>query len=735
MRPNKNVAFCSHNIRPRAVNSETWLESTITKYENADFIVINELAQKAKQGDIESIAELAICYQYGLGNPGIAVDNDKMFVLLEEAAKKGHDHAKKILEEFKKASFYPQKYVEISSQNTTSLPLEIRRKKRGVKDIPKSYATINFDCAGLIWSGFLSLNDQRFDSEQKRQKHLRQLTILKDFLFKHTNTLNHASIKFASYNYIQLDGERPNDRLTLPEIVDLTSHIRAKDISLTIAYNASRELKRISDKEIEDLFQTLSVNPRITGLSFGGYYTGYSPALAQCLRNNKTLKTLNLRGFLEDINPNSYIAILLSPERLDDDAVMQVSKELADALGADDSLESNSSLEEINLSKNSLRKGIYDFIEVIRKNRSLRKIDLSSNEISYEGALKLAEALEENKTLTHLVIDDNSIGRTGGAEIVKAINKNQTLQSLSMRDINTENMHEITEALQDNHSLRSLDLGKNRFSLTSVENLGNYLKKNKNLQTLILSEGDIGYFSILFSALKDSHLKSLNLSKTRIYKSAISELGKTLRTHQFLEELDLGFRNSDDLGFRNSNEISDLGNALKENKSLRKLNFEGEKYLSFNSNDKDICDITSLGEALKVNETLEELNLRNNKVTDESLKVIADAISSNLTLRTLDVTGCRSYRSYRSDKTRQDPFLIRPLYITNEARKRLNLPLLTVTGYYDPLRIISDEEKEKLNKEFVEPLVLKMKNKQPSQLIEPEIASAVSSLESLSVRG
>jgi len=116
----------------------------------------------------------------------------------------------------------------------------------------------------------------------------------------------------------------------------------------------------------------------LTSIDFLGHYIGASAAaaLADTLRDNSTLKTLNLRK-------NS----------IGDDGI----EALAEAL------KFNRTLISLDLRENCISEvGAAMLAEALRFNKSLTKINLSFNRINEDGALALLDALEVNTTLTEL---------------------------------------------------------------------------------------------------------------------------------------------------------------------------------------------------------------------------------------------------------------------------------------------------------------------------------------------
>jgi Leucine-rich repeat (LRR) protein len=170
---------------------------------------------------------------------------------------------------------------------------------------------------------------------------------------------------------------------------------------------------------------------------------------------------------------------------------------------------------------------IYDLVDALEKNTSIKSLDLSQNEIGNGGAIALAriktlsflnlggnkdirdegaKALSENETLNYLDLRLSGIGNSGAA----AFAKNQSLTSLNLEGNQIEDA--TADALATNQTLRFLDLKDN-----NIRNAGAVaLSKNRILTFLNLRSNYIGDVGAIALALNNKTLKSLDLSKNEI---------------------------------------------------------------------------------------------------------------------------------------------------------------------------------------------------------------------------
>jgi len=97
-------------------------------------------------------------------------------------------------------------------------------------------------------------------------------------------------------------------------------------------------------------------------------------------------------------------------------------------------LQFNSTLKTLDISKMQLRDEGIDIIseDLIKYNRSLTSLTLSSNKITMEGAKSIGKLLSEGTTLAHLNLSSNELGDEGGLVLAQALQYNSGLESLDV---------------------------------------------------------------------------------------------------------------------------------------------------------------------------------------------------------------------------------------------------------------------------------------------------------------
>jgi len=160
-----------------------------------------------------------------------------------------------------------------------------------------------------------------------------------------------------------------------------------------------------------------------------------------------------------------------------------------------EALKSNTTLTKVYLSNNRIGdEGDKAIGEALKGNTTLTKVYLSNNNIGYEGGKAIGEALKSNTTLTNLYLSNNNIGYEGDKAIGEALKSNTTLTKvyLSNNNIGYEGGKAIGEALKGNTTLTNLYLSNNKIGYEGDKAIGEALKGNTTLTNLYLSDNKIG---------------------------------------------------------------------------------------------------------------------------------------------------------------------------------------------------------------------------------------------------
>ena len=311
-------------------------------------------------------------------------------------------------------------------------------------------------------------------------------------------------------------------------------------------------------------------------------------------------------------------------------------------------LKTNNTLCELNLSENDITdEGAKRLAEAIQINTVLQELDISKNRLSKEGILRMLEACTTNRTLHKLVCRHNNVLKSGIEAIIEYIRKEKAVQifDASWNSIYTDTQNKLAikttfQMIDVNHSqceanvqhdywYEYIELKYRKEILHCCFN--EYLnEKTVSLQSIHINDYEI---EILCDCLKRNKIPvELSLSDLSVSNDChsvakfeiIKSLGDCLKINDTLRVLKFSSNHISD------DEVKILMEAVSKNMVMQKLD------LSQNV----ITDrgISSLSNCLKINKTLRELNLSRNNITEIGAKRLAESIQINVTLLELNVS-------------------------------------------------------------------------------------------------
>jgi hypothetical protein len=213
----------------------------------------------------------------------------------------------------------------------------------------------------------------------------------------------------------------------------------------------------------------------------------------------------------------------------------------------------NTSLQSLHLRNTCIgNAGIAAFVEALGGNDTLESLVLDSGKImGVEGATAV-QHLWRNKTLKHLDISFNFHEGETATGFPTVLSRNSVFETLNLCSVELQSnqCRAICESLQDNSSLRELNLSRNGICL------------------------DTDCATALNDLLGSTTLRVLNFSFNRVTNEGIELLALGLQGNSRLRELDLQNCGIGDVG------LLKLGEALVENSTLEilRLGDDGEDY-------------------------------------------------------------------------------------------------------------------------------------------------------------
>ena len=122
-----------------------------------------------------------------------------------------------------------------------------------------------------------------------------------------------------------------------------------------------------------------------------------------------------------------------------------------------EALGTNSTVTELKLAHNSCDEAVLELCQVLRTNRSITKVDISSNDIHDKGVSALGEMLKTNSTLKELNLSSNFCrGETKDIAAGLAANRGLTKLNLDVSQIDDAGARALQAALEHNKTLREL---------------------------------------------------------------------------------------------------------------------------------------------------------------------------------------------------------------------------------------------------------------------------------------
>ncbi|TCD69570.1 hypothetical protein EIP91_006992 [Steccherinum ochraceum] len=165
---------------------------------------------------------------------------------------------------------------------------------------------------------------------------------------------------------------------------------------------------------------------------------------------------------------------------------------LLDKVRALDALPRLGALRTLDLKGNDIRNGITYIAQVLKRNRTLKVLNLSENKLDVQGLVVIAEALKYNSCLETLDLSKNPCcgpSLEGVQSLRTAFTLNDALKRLFLSSTGMQSAGAIAlaEFLPESKSLLHLDLTMNALDLAGVMALNSGLKGNHTMRCLDLN--------------------------------------------------------------------------------------------------------------------------------------------------------------------------------------------------------------------------------------------------------
>ncbi|VDK21618.1 unnamed protein product [Taenia asiatica] len=247
------------------------------------------------------------------------------------------------------------------------------------------------------------------------------------------------------------------------------------------------------------------------------------------------------------------------------------------------------------------------------KDRCLKELNLTGNNIMEQGAQEIGQSLQMNRTLERLKLTGNPIGREGGIALAKGLLLNTTIAQLDVGECNLEISSAIAFAtvLRTNKTIDYFSMDRLILFTRQEEqtvHICEMLRMNTNLKELHLSRCDMrdyGAERVVEALEVNKTLQVLDLSANRIARDGGNALARGLSNRCSLTILDLS-----------CNRIQCEG-AVAIAKALKKDNNRlVVLYLTYNEiREKGLC---ALADALLYNDSLHYIYLWGNGFSEKA---------------------------------------------------------------------------------------------------------------------
>ena len=250
--------------------------------------------------------------------------------------------------------------------------------------------------------------------------------------------------------------------------------------------------------------------------------------------------------------------------------------------------------------------------ECMCNNEYFCKLGLAKNGLGDAGAITVTKILARALNLVHLDLSSNSLSPEGLSEVLKILSVHESLVSLDISSheglhrnrLGTLGSRAVSQLLSKNHLVVMLNISGTSVGQDGVEILSSGLSANR---------------SVLHLGLANNSLSGKSMER---FMHAVS--------HSSITHLDLS---SNNLGNCAADAIAYVLAGSERNDCKLKVLDLSETRLGYAASDKIFAAMTR-------NSSLESLLMPRNPIGSLPNPALAHLISDNLTLRTLDLTGC-----------------------------------------------------------------------------------------------
>lgn len=321
------------------------------------------------------------------------------------------------------------------------------------------------------------------------------ILVISDIISKSNVTSLQLGVKDQSnsQNWITRDG-----LYTILEVVKRTDKLNCFGIA-GIAGIKQKKTQKFKDfpKYVSQLI--LYCKNLITlDISNSGFYPADQYELCKGLRENKTLRNLNISG--NQFQPAESITQAICQN----DGLYSLkmsscglSEAACDILSS--AFSSKWRLILLDISGNPIgSRGISFLLAILAKNQYLKELNISNTNCDDSVAPKLESLLVENQILEEIDLSKNSFGNSVAQVLGRTLSDNSVLKKLNLATtrMNDNSLIQIAQALTSNSELRSINLADNFFTKGVGYDFLELIQDNWSLHYIDVSANQIDCFAL-----------------------------------------------------------------------------------------------------------------------------------------------------------------------------------------------------------------------------------------------
>ncbi|CAE7832700.1 NLRC3 [Symbiodinium sp. KB8] len=292
----------------------------------------------------------------------------------------------------------------------------------------------------------------------------------------------------------------------------------------------------------------------------------------------------------------------------------------AEALAA--ALQVNKSVNSIRMSFGNIRlEGAKAVAAALERNTSVTSIDISAHNMGDEEAKVIAAALKTNQSIKHIDLSHNSIGLTGGEALAAALQVNTSITSMNMW-MNPKAAGAVAAALERNKSVASIDV---RQADMAAEGCNAHDFNGINCCYEHLSDQDVQALAEVLKVNRSTAF--INLQQVQMSREGAKAVAAALQTNEFVRDVDLRYNQIHDEG------VKALAEALKVNKSVAFINLQGVQM------GPQGAKAVAVAAALQSNKVIKKIILCHNPIRDEGTEALAEALKVNESVTSIDFSA------------------------------------------------------------------------------------------------